>query len=377
MTRLVSIILILVAVATAPGCIDKNRTIAIASEALNNRDYASAMTSILANSDKNILASDTLMQMLSTAFYGLSPDVAKVTDDIASDCYDMAFTPDMKTVIFNDAANGILKLYAYPDMEYQRSITLPYPAYNIAVSPDGKRLAAALDNADILVFDLASGEMTERLSGHSAAVRDVVFCDSTMLISCSNDQNIVAWNVTDTEPLWRRHQHAKNIKSLQLSPDSSMAISASNDGSAVVFPTALADGGKEIHRFIHGQNYVNDAAITPGNKAAVTVSGDGAVKLWNMENGKMLKSKMLAEPLGAVAISPDGGLMLVAGQQNVFILDSENLKVINRINTANMPVWSARFTGPGWIAFTDNSHFYQYPVLTGNALVTAARKLSK
>lgn len=335
---------------------NNEKVITEASESISNRDYKSAMTSILSLDDNDIIKSDSLSQLLSTAYYGLK---LIPTRDIAFDCYDMDFVPNNDVVIFTDFHNGSLNFYEFPNMKFTRSILLPDKAYNIDISPDGSTIAAAMVDHTILLYDLASGRKLNTLEGHTNRVRDVVFRDNNLLFSCSNDQKIAAWDVTTGDPYWGKRQNTKNIKSLQLSKDKTKLITASNDGSACIVNATDNNIGSEELRVIHGENYVNDAAISPDNKYLVTVSGDGYVKIWDAENGCSIKYIFLNDPLGAVDISPNGSHLLIGGKHNAYIISLNDGKVISKIHGANMPIWSVKFINDIDFVFADNSRFWQ------------------
>lgn len=349
------------------------RVVSAATLAVDDRDYKQALGDILSLSDSEILDSDTLMQLLSTAFYGLS---MTQTREIAIDCYDMDFAPDGKTVVFTDFNNGSLKFYSFPDMEFERSILLPKRAFSIDISPDGEQFAAAMTDNSILIYNFESGERIDRLKGHAASVRDVAFRDKNMLFPCGNDRAIAAWDLIKSAPCWARRQHEKNIKSLHLSKDKTRIVTASNDGSSTVV-TAADDGlGNEKLRLVHGDNYVNDAAISPDNSFVVTVSGDGSVKIWDADNGTKRNRIFLDDPLNSVDISDDGNYILIGGVGNAYVLESGSGRIEAVIHAANTPIWSVKFTDKKRFAFADNSRLWQGKLVTGKKLIEEARKLN-
>lgn len=349
------------------------KVIADASQAVEHRDYKKALKSILSLDDDVIAGSDTLSQMLSTAYYGstLVPDRR-----IAGDCYDMDYVPAKGVIVFTDFAKGSLNFYKYPEMEFMRSVTLPAKAYGIDVSPDGSLIAAAMVDDTILLCDFETGKVVKTLVGHTGRVRAVAFRDTAMLFSCGNDRAIAAWNVADGKPYWGKRLAEKNIKNLSLSKDKTRLITASNDGTACVIAADSDKGGDELLRLVHGENYVNDVAISPDNKYCVTVSGDGYMKMWDGNDGTLLKYVFLNDPLSAVDISDDGRYIIVGGN-NVYLLDPAECRVISKINGVNVPVWTVRIVGDSDFIFADNSRFWHGKILVGNDLVDEARKVER
>lgn len=361
----------IISIAGLAGC-NNEKTVAAASESIAERNYRSAIASIMELDDDDIIESDTLSQLLATAYYGakLRPE-----RDFAIECCDMDFVPGKDIVIFTDFHNGSLNFHEFLSMKFIRSILLPGKAFSIDVSPDGSTIAAAMEDNTILLYDLASGRKTKTLEGHTSWVRDVVFRDNDLLFSCSNDQKIAAWDVATGEPYWGKRQNTKNIKSLQLSKDKTKLITASNDGSACVVTATDNDMGVEELRVIHGDNYVNDAAISPDNKYIVTVSGDESVKIWGARDGSSVKTICLNDPLGAVDISPDGRHILVGGKRNAYILSLDKGKVLARIPAANKPIWCVKFINDTEFAVADISRLWHGETLKPGELIKEAQKL--
>ena len=185
------------------------------------------------------------------------------------------------------------------------------------------------------------------------------------------------WDLKKESPLWRARFHSRNVKGLQISKDKTKLITASNDGSVCVINAASLDLSNEELRINHGENYVNDAAISDDNKIIVSVSGDSYAKIWDAKSGNVLKNIQLNEPLSSVDISDDGMLVIIGGCFHVFILDSERGTIINKIKVVNMPVWSVSCVDNNHFAFADNSRFWCGEILQKEKLTTAARKMQK
>jgi WD40 repeat protein len=72
-----------------------------------------------------------------------------------------------------------------------------YPYFDIAFSPDGRRLAMSSLDLTINLWDLQTGEEVFALCGHTAPVVTVAFsADGHRLISSSLDETIKIWDAT-------------------------------------------------------------------------------------------------------------------------------------------------------------------------------------
>jgi WD40 repeat protein len=70
------------------------------------------------------------------------------------------------------------------------------PIWDLAFSPDGKRLGACGQAKDVLVWDVATGAIRRRLVGHTASVGSVAFSpDGATLATASRDTTILIWDL--------------------------------------------------------------------------------------------------------------------------------------------------------------------------------------
>jgi WD40 repeat protein/tetratricopeptide (TPR) repeat protein len=94
---------------------------------------------------------------------------------------------------------------------------------DVAFSPDGKTLAMASREANVHLWDVATGKLLETLKGHSSAVLAVVFSpDGRTLASGGSDQTVRLWNVETRRELMQLDPgdvELGHVQSLAFSPD--------------------------------------------------------------------------------------------------------------------------------------------------------------
>lgn len=342
-----------------------------ASEALEHRNFQSALKTILELKDSRIEENDSLLLLLSEAYYGLTGGNNSI---LGEGVCDMDFSPDGKSVVFTDLKNGKLYFYEYPELRYKKEIEMPAPCYGADFSPNGNHIAVALSNMLINIYDVESGKLIKSLEGHSNRARAVAYIDSLHLFSGGNDQYLITWDGNTGKLLDKQWRHRKNLKSIRRSVDGNYLVSASNDGTAIIWDFKDKSQGKEKTKVIHGRNYVNDAMLSPDNSILVTASGDGDVKIWNASSGTVNHIIPLEDVGCSVDFTPDGKRVIIGGYTAVHFIDPESGKVVEKYPVSNDPVWSVRFLDNNHFAFIDATHFYEGGLLQGKELIEKSRE---
>ena len=78
----------------------------------------------------------------------------------------------------------------------------------VAFSPDGKRLATASDDKQVILWDAATGRPLRQLRGHQNIVFGVTFsADGSQLLSASRDNTLRLWDVASgvTQRIYQGH----------------------------------------------------------------------------------------------------------------------------------------------------------------------------
>ncbi len=184
----------------------------------------------------------------------------------------------------------------------------------IAFSPDFKQFITASNDRTLRVWNTDSLADEGVLAGHSDHVSSVVVLpDGKRAISGSDDKSLRVWDLATRKPVFRADFHVGVVSCLALSPDAKLLASGGGDNHVIV---SRVEGDKLVfHRRLVGHiAEIRGLAFAPDGKSLVSSSRDGAVRVWNLEQGNAIR--VINPNLGAaycVAISPSGELLAVGG----------------------------------------------------------------
>jgi WD40 repeat protein len=184
------------------------------------------------------------------------------------------------------------------------------PLYAAAVSPDGRLLGAVGENGTVVLFDMESGALRQRLDGHSRDVNDVVFHpQGAWLASAGQDQQIIRWSLpsgnTPAKQL-KAWKSPANVSSLAVSPTGELLASGDENG---IIRLWQAETGKLVRRLEGHRKGIAEAgglAFSSSGKFLASSSYDNTARVWDVARGKTLQ--VLKGHNGSVfraAFSPD------------------------------------------------------------------------
>ena len=220
------------------------------------------------------------------------------------------------------------------------------------LSLDGLRLATASRQRGIWIWDPATAFPVVRLP-HSGGARTIaVSADGRRLVAGLNDGSVRHWDFLTGIPLQNEQLHDGPVTAVAISPAGDFVVSGSADNTAAVWDV---ETGRLLARFPGPAATVESVAISPdGNLVAV---GPGSlpakptkVAIWDLATRKIVREVIVGfhGPCSAVCFSPDGKQFLAGtGRGTVLVYDAESGEHVRSLRGHTDRVWSLSLNRTG------------------------------
>jgi WD40 repeat protein/serine/threonine protein kinase len=216
------------------------------------------------------------------------------------------------------SAGGMVKVWDTTTFREVSSFGEQMWLASMALSHDGQRLALGGQDGLVTVLDLATGQRTLTLPGHTLRVGGLAFSDDDRrLVSGGYDKTLRFWDTTTGQETLTLHGHADTITGLSFSPDGQQLVSASEDGTVKLWDATPLPEEKRDQQVLtlrgHGQR-VLCVAFSPDSRCLASASWDGTVKIWDVLAGQeALTFRGHSAYVWGVAFSPDGRQLASTG----------------------------------------------------------------
>jgi WD40 repeat protein len=232
----------------------------------------------------------------------------------------LAFTPD-RTQLVSAGDDKVIRIWDWRSgtttrkIRGQAGLGPEGKVYAMALSSDGRWLAVGgwTDPStaripccgDIRLYEFATGRLVALLKGHTTVVHALVFApDGRHLVSSSQDNTAIIWNVERQAIAHHLKGHVDEINAVVLSPDGARVVTGSFDKTLKLW--SVADG-KLITTLPGHKDKVFALAVSSVDGTIASGSEDGEIRLWDGLTGRFLRTLVRqGGHVGALAFSPDG-----------------------------------------------------------------------
>ncbi len=227
-----------------------------------------------------------------------------------------------------------VKLWRRPRDVTRFNLQLAGAGTAATISPDQNWIAVASADHTIRLFSTRDGQPGATFTGHSDTITSLRFTgDSARLISGSLDRSIRVWILADaTQQLLINAPASVNaIELVNVAEPSEQdpmpaqwVVSGDTEKTICVWelpaespaesPTQAPDLIASLTQITaHSQAVTSLAADPERARHVYSGSSDGSVRRWNLDNGQSVQQINHGAPVTAIAISPEGDRIAVAG----------------------------------------------------------------
>lgn len=179
----------------------------------------------------------------------------------------------------------------------------------LAVSPDGRRIATAV-GGEVALVEAGTGRRVATLPGIKAPSVLVFSPDSHTLATEANDRCVHLWDTATGARRIELSVQSGMVKAVAFAPNGRTLASAGDDHAIRLWDLAGRSTG-----FLSGhKGTVLALAFSPDGRTLASTGADGACRVWQLATGsEMLTFSVEDRPITHVAFSADGRYLAFAG----------------------------------------------------------------
>jgi WD40 repeat protein/DNA-binding SARP family transcriptional activator len=215
----------------------------------------------------------------------------------------------------------------------------------VAISPDGRYLAAGEDQGGVFVWRLADHQPHLVLRGHTLGAGSVAFSgDGALLASGGFDGRICLWDIASGSLVAETLAHDATIGGIAFNPDGAWIASGGSDRC-----TVLWDWRSGAIRRLQEMTPVNSVAFSPDGRLLASAKEDGEINIRDWRSGTLLQTlRGHTEPVRVVAFHPHGALLATASEdRRICLWPLANPEAVRTLDGHTGWVWALAFSSDG------------------------------
>ncbi|MDQ5843837.1 MAG: caspase family protein, partial [Acidobacteriota bacterium] len=303
------------------------------------RGHVSAVSAIAVSGDDKVLAS-----ALDAGVAGIARnDTIKIWDPVTGQLVrsltgrnsglSIGLSND-GTRLVSGSFGSTVSLWNVAQSEAEREINVPresrFVPDRVALSSDGKLIAAGGRDDAIKIWDAGTGRELFTLTGHRKSIWDLAFSpDNKLLASASQDAGIKIWSVATGQEVNTLGAHSGGVGAIAFSADGKKLASGSQDRMIFIWDLAA---GESDGAYLGHKEWVNALAFSPDGKKLASGSGDGEIRIWEVAaRGPDGMPQVIQRPLQTLS-GHRGGI-------NSLTFNSDGKLLVSGSSDASMKVW--------------------------------------
>jgi cytochrome c len=217
----------------------------------------------------------------------------------------------------------------------------------VAFVPQTHLGLAAGDDAKLTLWDIESGKLVHRFTGHTAKIVDIaVSDDGVWAATASWDRTARLWNIKTHAAGPVLDNHKGPVNAVAFSADARLVLTASYDGEIRMFETATGELVRPLYR--HGWG-INVMRLLPGGREVAFGALDGTAAIIAIDSGEKVADLGTSErPVLSLAVTPKPGLLAVgSGDGRVKVFRIGDFQLLEEYENPYGPVWGLAFAPGG------------------------------
>jgi WD40 repeat protein len=248
----------------------------------------------------------------------------------------LAFKP-AAGVLFAASEDGTTRAYDTASGQQTFSANNTAPVRDLAISPDGKLLAAACEDKQVRVWSADNGSPAPKpaLAGFSAAVTSVAFsADSSKIVAAGAAAGeVLVFGVVSGTVEQSFSEHPAPVVALVASGDKeTLVLSAAGDKDIKIWPLVVG-----VSLAGHTKPITALAASPVDKNILFSAADENAVRQWNLQNGQVTRQFDHGAPVTALALRGDGLQLASAGGLLVRLWKADNGQPWTAANNQPLP----------------------------------------
>ncbi len=227
-------------------------------------------------------------------------------------------------------------------------------AGGVALSPDGRWLAAAGERGTLVLFDAESGRQLKKLEHHDSSAGEVGYVTATFdpdgetLYSLGEDESIVRWSLPDGEKVSNWEAPLQRW-ALAISPDGKRLASGGPDNKITLWSSETGEQLRTLEGHTGAIADGDSLDFSPDGKRLASASFDQTARIWDLETGKTLHTlQWHNDRVTAAAFSPDGNLVATGSyDKRVVLWDAKTGQLLRLFTGHDNIVFGVAFDAEG------------------------------